>query len=344
MGVRNARNFPVGANIGKIALIPSWLDCANISRSVARISIDESKNSTSYYYYYLEGSIKHLISKTIIGGAQPVLNLKDIQSLAIPIPPVLEQKKIAEILSAWDLAIEQTRKLIDAKKRLKKGMMQQLLTGRIRFSNYVSSNNRIKSHFYEYPSDWEHPQISQIANEVSERNMENNKHPVLSCSKYEGFVNSLEYFGKKVYSDNTSNYKIIKKGQFGFPSNHVEEGSIGLLKHVLIGIVSPIYTVFKTNPNYVFAPYLYRLFKTSTYQHVFSINTNASVDRRGNLRWKEFSKIRIPLPTLAEQMRISTVLDACDCEIDHLSHMNSALKTQKKGLMQKLLTGEVRIK
>ena len=84
----------------------------------------------------------------------------------------------------------------------------------------------------------------------------------------------------------------------------VNEGSIGLLEHVDSGIVSPIYIVFRTDPHKVFAPYLYALFKTETYRHIFAMATNASVDRRGSLRWKEFSSIRVPLPSLDEQKRM----------------------------------------
>ena len=296
-----------------------------------------------YLYYYLQ-SQKRKFERQAIGSTIVTIGMGYFRHFKIPLPPLPEQKKIAEILSAWNRAIEQVGKLIDAKERLKKGLMQQLLTGRMRFAEFGSAHERIKTHFYDFPLDWKHPRIAEIALEISERNIEQIDYPVLSCSKYDGFVNSLEYFGKKVYSDDTSNYKVIKRGQFGFPSNHIEEGSIGLLKHIDAGIVSPIYTIFETNPEKVFTPYLYALFKTKTYQHVFRVNTNSSVDRRGSLRWKEFSKIRVPLPPLTEQTRIATVLTTCDKEINLLKKKRGKLKEQKKGLMQKLLTGEIRVK
>lgn len=292
--------------------------------------------------YLLREPTKHYIRSIAVGGTMSCLNTQLLSGVPIPLPPLSEQEKIAEILSAWDRAIEQVGKLIDAKQRLKKGLMQQLLTGRTRFPEFGPANKRVKAHFYDFSSDWKHPQVSEIASEVSERDRELINYPVLSCSKYDGFVNSLEYFGKKVYSDDTSNYKLIKQGQFGFPSNHIEEGSIGLLHHIGAGIVSPIYTIFEVNLEKVFAPYLYALFKTDTYQHVFSVNTNSSVDRRGSLRWKEFSKIRVPLPSVEEQTRIASVLSTCDREIELLRRKEIALREQKKGLMQKLLTGKVR--
>ncbi|MEW8309706.1 MAG: restriction endonuclease subunit S, partial [gamma proteobacterium symbiont of Ctena orbiculata] len=71
---------------------------------------------------------------------------------------------------------------------------------------------------------------------------------------------------------------------------------------------------------------------------------SASVDRRGSLRWKEFSKIHVPVPSLDEQRAIVEVFDYCDRELKLLGQQLDAFKEQKKGLMQQLLTGKVRVK
>jgi type I restriction enzyme S subunit len=264
-------------------------------------------------------------------------------SLQIPLASLSEQKKIAEILSTWDASIEQTRKLIDSKKRLKKALMQQLLTGKKRLSNFPKTEVRKEYRFFDLPNDWEGVQIREIAEEYSERNLQQENLTVLSYSKHFGFVESSEYFGKQVFSEDTSNYKIIRRGYFGYPSNHIEEGSIGLLINHETGIVSPIYTVFKCRENMV-PEFLYALFKTDTYRHIFSISTNASVDRRGSLRWREFSLIQVPKPSMEEQYAIVEVLQKADEEISFLEKKLKAIEKQKRGLMQKLLTGEVRVK
>jgi type I restriction enzyme S subunit len=84
--------------------------------------------------------------------------------------------------------------------------------------------------------------------------------------------------------------------------------------------------------------------QASGYRHIFSISTNASVDRRGSLRWREFSLIQVPSPSKEEQYAIVDVLQAADLEINQLEKKLEALEKQKRGLMQKLLTGEVRVK
>lgn len=89
--------------------------------------------------------------------------------------------------------------------------------------------------------------------------------------------------------------------------------------------------------------YLYALFKTDTYRHIFSISTNASVDRRGSLRWREFSLIQVPRPPNEEQRAIVDFLNTADSDIILLEKKLKALEKQKRGLMQKLLTGEIRV-
>lgn len=296
------------------------------------------------YYLFKTPTMLHRLKSYSYGitGDRLRLYYKDFAAIPLNIPPLQEQNKIAEILSTWDEAIEQTRKLIDAKKRHKKALMQQLLTGKNRLAGFPRSKYTAY-HFFDLPSDWECPQMKEIAAERSERNGEKEDMTVFACSKHLGFLESSKYFGKRVFSDDTSNYKVIRRGWFGFPSNHIEEGSIGLLSTHEIGLVSPIYTVFRCNDS-VIPEYLYAVFKTETYRHIFAISTNASVDRRGSLRWKEFSLIRVPLPSIEEQRAIVDVLETVDNEIKMLEKKLSALEKQKRGLMQKLLTGEVRVK
>lgn len=271
------------------------------------------------------------------------LGVSRFANLQIPVPTIAEQKKIAKIFFAWDAVIDDTCKLINSKKNRKKALMQKLLMGKVRLPSFCKKEGRIKYRFFDLPADWECPSIREIAEERSERNRGNGNVTVLSCSKHKGFIESSRYFGKQVFSEDTSNYKIIRRGWFGYPSNHIEEGSIGLLTEHEVGIVSPIYTVFECS-NKVVPEYLYALFKTDTFRHIFAISTNASVDRRGSLRWKMFSLIRIPLPGKDEQQAIASVLAEADNEIVDMGNTLKALEKQKRGLMQKLLTGEIRVK
>ena len=274
---------------------------------------------------------------------QASLNQQDVGMFMLLLPSLNEQNEIALILDIWDKAILKTINLIEIRTKFKQALMQQLLTGKRRFKAFIKSNKKTKTHFGNIPSDWQYLKIKGIAEEVSERNEKGLNIPVLSCTKYDGLVDSLQYFGRRIFSEDTSVYKIVRRGQFAYATNHIEEGSIGLLDSINEGLVSPMYTVFKIKDD-IFAPYLYKVFKTELYRHTFEINTSASVDRRGSLRWKQFNQIHIPLPTIEEQKKISACIDVCNNEIKLLQQLAETLNIQKKGLMQKLLTGKIRVK
>jgi len=296
------------------------------------------------YQYLFSAHITGQINALVVGSNYPAINSSDVKGLNIYCPQLNEQKKIAEILSTWDKAITTTEKLLKNSQQQKKALMQQLLTGksRIGFKHGEYALKKVK--YGHIPSDWQYESIKNICSSYTKKNSDRNDYPVLSCSKYDGFVDSLSYFKKKVYSDDTTGYRVIPYGYFGFPANHVEEGSIGLQKLYDYGLVSPIYVVFEPNSKKVNSEFLYAVLKTDRYRQIFSAATNASVDRRGSLRWKEFSEIRVPLPSLEEQAAVASVLSSANADIRVLEKKLDYLKQEKKALMQQLLTGRVRVK
>ncbi|HCL81906.1 MAG TPA: restriction endonuclease subunit S [Nitrospiraceae bacterium] len=302
---------------------------------------DDSEFIHQYLYSY---SISRQINALVVGSNYPAINTDEVRNLSILAPEnAAERNKIANILSRWDKAKENIRYLVEAKKKIKHGLMQQLLTGKKRFKKFMGTPAKRETPYGEIPKDWAYPLLKEIAEEVTERNINNREITVLSCTKYDGLVSSQEYFRKRVFSKDTSAYKIVKRSQFAYATNHIEEGSIGLLENFEEGLVSPMYTVFKTRPD-AHPPFLFKLFKTELYRHIFEVNTSASVDRRGSLRWKQFSSIHVPLPSFEEQIKISDYIDLYTKEISLLEKQLKLINSQKTGLMQKLLTGQIRVK
>jgi type I restriction enzyme, S subunit len=296
------------------------------------------------FFFNWSESQQRLKEIATLGVSQANINPTALQKyFKILLPPLLEQCRIAEVLGFWDESIDLLERLIGRVRSRKQGLMQQLLTGKKRFKEFEDSDNRQKTLYGSLPSDWKYIPIADIAQEYSTKNKEANDLTVLSCSKYKGLVNSLEYFGKQVFSEDTSTYKIVKYGMFAYATNHIDEGSIGYQNLCDKALISPMYTVFKTDSNRVHDLFLYSVLKTEYYRQIFSINTSASVERRGSLRWKDFSKIKVPLPSLPEQEKIAAVLSAADEEISTLEKQLAAYKQQKLGLMQQLLTGKIRV-
>jgi len=188
------------------------------------------------------------------------------------------------------------------------------------------------------PNVWEFIEIGKIAKQVSDLNNENKNYNVLSCTKYDGLVDSLRYFKKQIFSNDLNKYKKVHYNYFAYATNHIDEGSIGLQELYDVGLVSPMYTVFKTKE--VVNKYLYALLKTENYRRIYKTMMSASVDRRGSLRWKNFSKIRIPFPPYHEQQKIAEILSTCDKLIELKEKLIEQTKQQKKYLMQAFLDPE----
>ena len=262
-------------------------------------------------------------------SAQPGLSVEKLVRYKLSVPTLKEQNKIADILSLWDTAIAKQTALIEKFTLRKRGLMQQLLTGKKRLEGVVG--------------EWKRTSIKDFAKEVSIRNSNCKDYIVLSCTKYDGLVPSLEYFGKQIYSDDLSNYKIIPKGHFAYATNHIEEGSIGYQSKYEYGLISPMYTVFITDRKRVDDTFLFAVFKSHHLIHLYKSMMEGSINRRGGLRWDSFSTIKIYLPPLDEQTAIASMLVNADKEIELAQKRLLHLQKQKQGLMQVLLSGKRRI-
>jgi type I restriction enzyme S subunit len=194
-----------------------------------------------------------------------------------------------------------------------------------------------------FEGEWKEVHIRDIAKEVSRRNSANKQLKVLSCTKYDGLVDSLEYWGRQIFSEDISTYKIVPKNHFAYATNHIEEGSIGYQEMLEEALISPMYTVFKTDSS-INDLYFYKLLKSHKLIYQYQNRMEGSIDRRGGLRWDAFSIIKIQLPSYEEQTAIAQVLQTADKEIQLLKAKTEKLREQKKGMMQVLLTGKKRLK
>jgi type I restriction enzyme S subunit len=253
----------------------------------------------------------------------------EMEAFELPIPPMKdEQVAIAEALSDADILIESLEQLLNKKRYINQGTKQELLMGKRRLPGFSG--------------EWELKRIADIAFSSLEKNSLGESLPVLACSKHLGFVDSLAYFKNRVFSRDTTGYKLIRRGQIGYPSNHIEEGSIGLQDLYDAALVSPIYVIF-TVAEGVDSYFLHRLLKLDSFRQRFSTATTSSVDRRGSLRWPAFSEISVSLPQIEEQTAIAIILRDMDAEIAALEAKLAKARQLKQGMMQELLTGRIRL-
>ncbi|RPD43763.1 restriction endonuclease subunit S [Hymenobacter sediminis] len=249
-----------------------------------------------------------------------------ISGYEIPLPPSDQRHRITELLGTWDEAVQLQAKLLDDLRTRQKALSHRLLLGQVRLPGFEGIIKEVP--------------ISSLTSEVVMRNRDDSVSLVLSCTKYDGLVDSLTYFGRKIYSDDLSTYKVVPRNTFAYATNHIEEGSIGYQRDYDAGLVSPMYTVFRTNPNKVNDEYFYLLLKSEEYIGRYKRNMSGSVDRRGGLRWADFASIKVPAFSLPEQQAIAEVLNTGLAEIRLREAELADLREQKRGLMQQLLTGQ----
>ncbi len=268
------------------------------------------------------------------------LTYPSIKEVLIPIPPVDEQQKIAEILSTWDRAIERVEKLINAKQRLKKGLMQQLLTGRMRFPEF---GEPVKKH--EIPKKWEGVRISKFFKEKFDRNKNNSFDLVLSCSKLYGIIAQADRFEKRIASVNTTKYKIVHKNDLVYDPMLLWDGSIGFVVNYDNGLVSPAYNTFEYKGDEGTFEYLKHFLYSCEMKHYYKVISQGTNLRRRKAPSDAFLNTRIILPQNSSEIKaIASILSLLDKESVILKNKKATLEKQKRGLMKNLLTGKVRVR
>ncbi|KAA8825278.1 restriction endonuclease subunit S [Bifidobacterium myosotis] len=144
-------------------------------------------------------------------------------------------------------------------------------------------------------------------------------YPVYSVTKHAGFVPSLEYFNKQVFSRDQSGYRLVKQGEFAYATIHLDEGSIGIAPED--ALISPMYTVFSVDEKRVNKNYLLYLLKSPWAISMYSILGRGAIHRRMAISLKSLGNLQIPLPSLDEQRRIVEILDRADAIRAKRRHM-----------------------
>ncbi|HBI93668.1 MAG TPA: hypothetical protein DDY58_15320 [Terrisporobacter glycolicus] len=292
----------------------------------------EDNINRKYIYYYLNTDYYNNIIKKLATGSSnsfPNIRKENFLNIKIAVPKKNEQDKIVAILENWDRVIELKEKLLEEKLNQKKGLMESLLTGKIRLKGF------------DY--DWVKVKLDKLFDESKEKSIENNQYDILSVTK-EGIYLQSEYFNRQIASKDNIGYKVVRKNNLVFSTMNLWMGSIDILKGYEVGIVSPACKVFYINEELVDISFMGYFVKSSYMMNLYSLNSEqgASVVRR-NLDLKGLLSTSVKLPNINEQKIIGEIIDSSSKEIDLLKKEIELLKQQKKGLMQLLLTGIVRV-
>lgn len=259
-------------------------------------------------------------------GGIPQLTGEQLNNYKILSPPLPEQRAIAQVLGTIDQAIQTTERLIAQKELRKKWLMQQLLTGKIRLKGYSG--------------EWREFELGEFIKESRIPSESNDVNRRITVKLNLNGIEKRDVRGSE--SEDATNFFVRKAGQFIYGKQNLHKGAFGIIPDELDGFESsqdiPSFDFTeKIAPSY----FLYFLSQENVYLSLEKISTGTGSKR---IHPESLYKVRYEFPELAEQTAIAEVLQTADQEINLLKTKAEKLKEQKKGIMQVLLTGKVRVK
>lgn len=287
--------------------------------------------SDNYYLFYclLSSFCQKQIEDFSNGGTVAHMRVPDCGKIIINLPPLPEQKKIAQILSTWDKAITTTEQLLANSQQQKKALMQQLLTGKKR----LRDKNGVR-----FSGEWEWFKASELFKTVSKKNNSEDEE-LLAVTQDQGVLPRSLLERRVVMPDgSTKGYKLVEPGNFIISLRSFQGG---LEYSHYRGLVSPAYTVIE--PIKLIDDEFYKHYYKS-YDFIRRLAVAVIGIRDGKqISYADFSFLKLPYPSLEEQQKIAAVLSAADKEIEIIQQQFDQLKQEKKALMQQLLTGKRRV-
>jgi type I restriction enzyme S subunit len=328
----------VTAELGLVGYVDDTLSGdAYVNQHVALLRLTDPRiNSEFLAYCFASNAGQKAIARLNDAGAKSGLSLEKLRRLQLHCLPLDEQNKIAQILRAWETVSDYLAAKITGCKDRKRGLMQRLLAGKTRFKEFASKK-------------WTRCALGDVVQSVSRPVAwnESELYCLASVRRNSGGVFSREeLFGHQI---KVKKLQTIRSGDFLISHIQAAYGAMALVPDEFDGAkVSELYTILRPkDPKLFDIRFLAYLGQTKRMWYMAIQASNGFFAERLRLNFDPEEFLRLPVdvpPMLAEQVKIVAVLSACDSEIKLLEKQLAALKEQKRGLMQKLLTGEIRVK
>lgn len=306
--------------VGKVGIVRENTEAVFASYLV-RLNVDSTVAEPEFVNFWLNTPVAQTALKRLStrGVSQANINPTEFcKHCPLPLPPLPEQRKIAEILRTWDDALESLTALRKAKARRFEGLVAKLIHG----------------------EQAERLHLRGFLTEVSMRNRGQRVSRVLSVTNSAGFVLAEDQFAHRVASADVSNYKIVMRGEYAYNPSRINVGSIARLDKWDEGALSPMYIVFRVGPG-LNSDFFGHWLRSAEAKQRITQSSQGSV--RDTVGFDDLGSILLPVPTIERQAAISFALNTAKNEITLLDAEIIALTRQKRGLMQKLLTGEWRV-
>ena len=312
-------------HVGHTAVIPEELD-GTAAHALIMFQDYKVKSNPYFLNYQLHTSeSKKKLEYITTGNTIKHILASEMKKFEVTLPNFEEQTKIGTFFKHLDDTIALHQRQLDNYKELQKSLLQKIFNQELRFKDKYGD---------DYP-EWEKEKLGNLITEVVEKSTIQDQYPILSSTNKGLFLQS-EYFKSNIASDDNIGYKILRQNEIVFSPQNLWMGNINFNDKYEAGIVSPSYKIFSVNDGIVHE-FMKFMIKTQYMmnEYVLSSEQGASIVRR-NLDMELFNKIKVKIPTIPEQKKITDFLIASDDQIDQVAQKLERLKEQKKGLMQRM--------
>ena len=321
-----------GATVGKSYLYNLADGILVFAGFLIRFSINTQKLIPYFLKSYVEtNQYWNWVKITSQRSGQPGINAIEYCSLNLPLPPLPEQEKIAEILSTWDKAIEKQTQLIQKLELRKKGLMQQLITGKKRLPGFTG--------------EWEKVNYNNILREVhrSLKWDDSELYDLISVRRRSGGAFHREsLYG---YEIKTKSLRPALKGDFLISKMQIVHGASGVVPEYLSGMkISGSYiALIAEDPKVLNINYFNLWSQMPLFYHQTFVSSYGVHIEKMTFDLDAFMSLSMNLPLIEEQNRIVEIISIFNNDIELAKEKLEQLRQQKRGLMQQLLTGKKRV-
>lgn len=322
-------------NIGATSMVPEGLPEANLTQGTARISVGDDYDRNFMYQLIAGSLVQRQINAVTKGSTFVEITLEDLRKVEVRCPPQKsEQRRIAEILSTWDRAIETAEALITNARTQKQALMQSLLTGKQRLPGF--------------PGEWHWVTFSDVFERVREKNVVGNTN-VLTISAQHGLISQVEYFNKSVASEDVRGYTLLRRGDFAYNKSYSDGYPMGAFKPLErydSGIVSSLYICFRLASADHNHDFFRHYFEAGLFNQEVSAIAQEGARNHGllNVSVVDFFDTSLHAPGREEQAAIAHVINEAENIERGFETQLGDLREEKAALMQQLLTGKRRVK
>lgn len=316
-----------GGSIGRSCVVPADFVIGNVNQHVCIIRLKENYSPRFLQPFLFSHKGQKLIYQGQTGSGREGINFQSIRLFKIAIPTLPEQQKIAAFLSAVDEKIQQLSRKKELLEQYKKGVMQQLFSGKLRFKDENGNDY----------ADWEDKKLKDITSPIkrtTDRIIEN----IMTISGANGFMDQKDRFSQVIAAGSLSKYTHLLKDEFAYNRGNSKSYKYGC--------------IYKLNHKEALVPYVYHSFKLDSgvpefMEQIFKakyldsqlrglISSSARMDGLLNIGAGSFFQVKVIFPCISEQQKIADFLSSIDVKIESTNQQITQTQSFKKGLLQQM--------